>query len=46
VAGILVLVAAIAGYLALRYVRKASPPKPSQALEEADRTLETLKAHV
>jgi len=46
VAGILVLVAAIAGFLALRFVRKASPPKPSQALEEADRTLETLKAHV
>jgi protein-S-isoprenylcysteine O-methyltransferase Ste14 len=45
VAGILVLVAAIAGFLAVRFVRKASPPKPAQALEEADRTLETLKGH-
>ncbi len=46
VAGLLVLVAAIAGYLARRYARKATPPKPVQALEEADHTLETLKAHV
>ncbi len=46
VAGLLVLVAAIAGYLAMRYIRKATPPKPAQAIEEADRTLETLKAHV
>ena len=38
--------AAIAGYLAMRYVRKATPPKPALALEEADRTLDTLKAHV
>ena len=46
VAGILILVAAIAGLLAVRFVRKASPPKPAQALEEAHRTLETLKGHV
>jgi hypothetical protein len=46
VAGLLVLVAAIAGYLAMRYIRKATPPKPAQAIEEADRTLQTLKAHV
>jgi peptidoglycan/LPS O-acetylase OafA/YrhL len=44
VAGILLLVAAIAGYLALRSVRKAS--RPSQALAEAERTVETLESHV
>ena len=46
VAGILLLAAAIAGFLAVRFVRKASPPKPSQALEEAARTVETLQSHV
>jgi nitrate/nitrite transporter NarK len=46
VAGILVLVAAVAAYLAKRFAGKASPPQPSQALEEAARTVETLKSHV
>jgi protein-S-isoprenylcysteine O-methyltransferase Ste14 len=46
VAGILFLVAALAGFLAVRFVRKASPPKPSQALEEAARTVETLQSRV
>jgi protein-S-isoprenylcysteine O-methyltransferase Ste14 len=46
VAGILLLVAAIAAYLAVRFARKASPPKPTQALEEAARTVETLQSHV
>lgn len=46
VAGILFLAAAIAGFLAVRFVRKASPPKPSQALEEAARTLQTFEGHV
>ena len=46
VAGMLALVATIAGFMAMRFARKASPPKPTQALEEADRTLETLKSHV
>ncbi len=46
VAAILLLVAAIAGFLAVRFVRKASPPKPAQALEEAGHTLETMKGHV
>ena len=46
VAGILLLVAAIAGFLAVRFFRKASPPMPSQALEEAGRTIETLQGHV
>jgi Putative Actinobacterial Holin-X, holin superfamily III len=46
VALMLLLVAAIAGLLAKRFARKASPPKPSQALEEAARTVETLQSHV
>jgi ABC-type transport system involved in cytochrome c biogenesis permease subunit len=46
VALILLVLAAIAGYLAVRFVRKASPPQPSLALEEAARTVETLQGHV
>ena len=46
VAVMLLLVAAIAGFLAKRFASKASPPKPSQALEEAARTVETLQSHV
>jgi hypothetical protein len=46
VAGILLLAAAIAALLAARFVRAASPSKPSQALEEAARTVETLQRHV
>ena len=46
VAGILFVLAAIAGFLARRFVRKAAPPTPSQALEEASRTLETFEGHV
>jgi Zn-dependent protease with chaperone function len=46
VAGLLLLVAAIAGFFAMRLVRKASPPQPSQAIEEATRTVETLQSHV
>ena len=46
VAGLLVLSAAVAGLLAKRFVRKATPPKPKQALEEAARTVETLQSHV
>jgi positive regulator of sigma E activity len=46
VAVILLIIAAIVGYLAVRFARKASPPTPSQALEEAGRTIETLQGHV
>jgi hypothetical protein len=46
VAGLLLLVAAIAGFLAMRFARKASPPKPTLALEEAARTVETVQRHV
>ena len=46
VAVTLLVLAAIAGFLAMRFMRKASPPKPSQALEEVARTVETLQSHV
>ena len=46
VAAMLLLVAAIAGFLAKRYISKALPPKPAQAIEEATRTVETLQSHV
>jgi protein-S-isoprenylcysteine O-methyltransferase Ste14 len=46
VAGVILLCAAIAGLLAVRFARKASPPKPLQAIEEAERTVETLQSHV
>ena len=46
VAGILFGLAAIAGFLAMRFIKKASTPTPTQALEEASRTLETFEGHV
>ena len=46
VAGMLILAAAIAGFLAKRFARKATPPQPEQALEEAARTVETMQSHV
>ena len=46
VAGIIVLVAAILALLARSYARKATPPKPEQAIEEAERTIQMLDRHV
>ena len=46
VAGLLLLLAAIAGFLASRSAQKATPPKPEQAIEEAERTVEALRSHV
>lgn len=43
---IILLVAAIAGFLALRFAKKATPPKPALAIEEAERTVGTLQSHV
>jgi hypothetical protein len=45
VTGSLLLVAAILVLLAVRFARKALPPKPTQAIEEAERTGETVKSH-
>ena len=42
----ILVLAAIAGLLARRSARKASPPKPSQAIEEAQQTVEALRSHV
>lgn len=44
VAGVLLIVAALAAGLAARAVRSASPPVPSMALEEARRIRETVSA--
>jgi Flp pilus assembly protein TadB len=46
VAGVLVLIAAILALLARRSAKKLSPPLPSAAIEEAERTLKTLEDHV
>ena len=46
VAGAILLVAAVLGFLALRFVRKALPPRPEQAIEEGQRTVATVKSHV
>jgi hypothetical protein len=43
---IILLVAAIAGFLAMRFAKKATPPKPALAIEEAERTVGTLQSHV
>ena len=46
VTGVILVLAAIAGLLARRSARKASPAKPSQAIEEAQQTVEALRSHV
>jgi hypothetical protein len=46
VAGLIVLCAAILALLARRFARKASPPMPAQAIEEAQRTKEMLDSRV
>ena len=43
---VIFVLAAVAGLLARRSARKASPPKPSLAIEEAERTISTLQNHV
>ena len=40
--GIWLIVAAIAGLVAYKLVKKGSPPKPAMAIEEAKQTKETL----
>ena len=45
VAGALLLVVAILGLLARRYASRAMPPQPSQAIEEAQRTLKTARGN-
>jgi uncharacterized membrane protein YqjE len=43
VTGILVLLAALAGFLALRWLKRGAPPTPDLAIEEAKRTREELE---
>jgi hypothetical protein len=44
VAFILLLLAALAGYIAFRALKAGSPPAPSMAIEEAKRIRETVSA--
>jgi hypothetical protein len=46
VTGAIFLLAAVAGLLAVRFAKKASPPMPEQAIEEAERTVEALQSRV
>src|SRR5262245_25108614 len=45
VTGAILLVAVILGLFARRFARQASPPLPSLAIEEAERTLKTLRGN-
>jgi hypothetical protein len=45
VAAAIFLIAGILGFLGMRFARKASPPQPSQAMQEADLTLKTLRGN-
>ena len=45
VAAVILLVAGILGFLAMRFARKASPPQPSQAIQEAELTVRTLRGN-
>ena len=46
VTAIIFALAAVAGLLARRFARKATPPTPTQAVEEAQRTVNTVRSHV
>jgi hypothetical protein len=46
VIGLVLLAAATLGVLARSSARKALPPRPSQAIEEGERTVATVKSHV
>jgi hypothetical protein len=46
VAGAMVLFAGACVFLALHFARGGWPPKPTQAIEEGERTIETVKSHV
>jgi hypothetical protein len=46
VTAVILALAAVLGFLASRFARKAVPPKPAQAIEEAELTISTLQSHV
>jgi Putative Actinobacterial Holin-X, holin superfamily III len=45
VAGVIFLLAGVLVFLAMRSARKATPPQPAQAIQEADLTLRTLRGN-
>lgn len=45
VAGVILLVGAAVGFVAVRFARKAGPAAPTQAIDEAERTVKTLRSH-
>jgi len=45
VAGITLLLGAVLVFFAVRFARQAWPPQPLQAIEEGERTIETVKNH-
>ena len=45
VAGAILVLAAILGFLASRFARKISTPVPSKAIEEAERTIQAVESH-
>jgi uncharacterized membrane protein YqjE len=46
VTGLLLVLAAVAGLIALRYVRRGSPPTPEAAIEEAKITRQVIEEEV
>jgi hypothetical protein len=46
VAAAMVLFAGVCAFLAMHFARNGWPPKPTQAIEEGQRTVETVKSHV
>ena len=44
-ASLLIVAGAILGFLASHYARKVSPAVPSQAIEEAERTIQAVETH-
>jgi len=44
VAGVLLLIGAVAGYLAAKAVRSSSPPTPAMAIDEARKIKDTITA--
>jgi heme/copper-type cytochrome/quinol oxidase subunit 2 len=45
VAGITLLLGAVLVFFAVRFARQAWPPQPLQAIEEGERTIETVRNH-
>ena len=46
VAGVILLVGAICGFMAVRFVKKVGPALPTEAIDEAQQTVKTMGSHV